>query len=83
QTARLNLQAERLLAEGKPDKALHKIRRSLELYPLQPQIIRMQQELVNDPLWWPTRSYLKRVINGEFDALGTSAAAPTPEPAPE
>ncbi|MHC4803957.1 MAG: hypothetical protein ACYTFF_17895, partial [Planctomycetota bacterium] len=83
QTARLNLQAERLLAEGKPDKALHKIRRSLELYPLQPEIIRMQQELVNDPLWWPTRSYLKRVINGEFDALGTSAAAPTPEPAPE
>ncbi|MHC4828355.1 MAG: type II secretion system protein GspD [Planctomycetota bacterium] len=83
QTARLNLQAERLLAEGKPDKALHKIRRSLELYPLQPEIIRMQQELVNDPLWWPTRSYLKRVINGEYDALGTSAAAPTPEPAPE
>jgi type IV pilus assembly protein PilQ len=83
QTARLNLQAERLLAEGRPDKALHKIRRSLELYPLQPQIIRMQQELVNDPLWWPTRSYLKRVIDGEYDALGTTAAAPTPEPAPE
>jgi type IV pilus assembly protein PilQ len=69
QTARLNLQAERLLAKGKPHKALNKIRRSLELHPQQPQVIRMQEELVNDPLWWPTRSYLDRVINGEFDAL--------------
>ena len=83
QTARLNLQAERLLAEGKPDKALHKIRRSLELFPLQPQIIRMQEQLVNDPLWWPTRSYFKRVIDGEFSALGAAAATSTLEPAPE
>jgi type IV pilus assembly protein PilQ len=83
QTARLNLQAERLLAAGRPDRALHKIRRSLELYPLQPEVIRMQQELVTDPLWWPTRSYFKRVIDGEFSALSAAAESSILEPAPE
>jgi type II secretory pathway component GspD/PulD (secretin) len=82
QTARLNIQAEWLLAHGQPDAAHHKIRRSLELLPMQPQMIRMEQKLVNDPLWWPTRSYLDRVINGEFDSLTAPASAPQPAPAP-
>jgi hypothetical protein len=43
----------------------------------------MQEQLVNDPLWWPTRSYFKRVIDGEFSALGAAAATSTLEPAPE
>jgi type IV pilus assembly protein PilQ len=83
QTARLNLQAERLLAQGRPGRALHKIRRSLELHPLQPEVIRMQQELVNDPLWWPTRSWMDRVIDGEFDALGTAAPPAVSEVEPD
>ncbi|MHC4140333.1 MAG: type II secretion system protein GspD [Planctomycetota bacterium] len=72
QTARLNLQAQQLIVDGHPDKALHKIRRSLELHPQQPEVIRMREALVNDPAWWPTRSFLQRVIDGEFDALGTT-----------
>jgi type II secretory pathway component GspD/PulD (secretin) len=80
QTARLNIQAEWLLAHDQPGPAHHRIRRSLELLPMQPQMIRMEQKLVNDPLWWPTRSYLDRVINGEFDELGAPAPAPPTAP---
>ena len=41
------------------------------------------QQLVTDPLWWPTRSYLKRIIDGEYEALDAATTIPAGEPAPE
>ncbi|MEQ9617148.1 MAG: hypothetical protein RLN60_03840 [Phycisphaerales bacterium] len=62
QTSQLNLEAERLLAQGKRDRALWVIRRSLELHAQQPEAVRIRERLVDDPLWWPTRSVLERTI---------------------
>ena len=76
QTSRLNLAAERAMREGDVDKALWNIRRSLELRPLQAEIIRMQEKLMGGPMWWPTSSVLERVINGEIVPGGRQETAP-------
>jgi len=73
QSSKLNLEAERYLADGERDRALWTIRRSLELHPLQPEIIRLHEQLVSDPQWWPTRSILERTVNAEAER---STAAP-------
>lgn len=65
QTAQLNLEAERLAAEGKTDEAMWKLRRSIELNPVQPDAIRMKERLQNGRDLWPTGSILERVIDGE------------------
>lgn len=65
QTAQLNLEAERLAAEGKTDEAMWKLRRSIELNPMQPDAIRMKERLQNGRDMWPSGSVLDRVIDGE------------------
>lgn len=67
QSSRLNLAAERLAGEGRYDEALWNVRRSLELHPFQPEAIRIRQQLVTARDWWPTRSYLQRMIDRESD----------------
>lgn len=80
QSSQLNLAAERLLNQGQPDRALWKLRRSLELHPQQSEAIRLYEQLVSEPQWWPTRSYLERVIDEEFhrelDVLPSPALMP-------
>ncbi len=66
QSACLNLAAERNAAAGDYDRALWNIRRSLELHPIQPDALRIREQLVNGPAWWPSRSYLERTIDAEF-----------------
>lgn len=66
QSACLNLTAEQEAAAGDYDRALWNIRRSLELHPIQPDALRIREQLVNGPAWWPTRSYLERTIDAEF-----------------
>ena len=57
-----------------------KLRRSLELHPQQSEAIRLYEQLVSEPQWWPTRSYLQRVIDEEFhrelDVITPSAVPP-------
>jgi len=65
QTSQLNVQAERLAAEGKTDLALHSLRRSLELNPSQPEVYKMQQELGGSNPEWTKRSLLDRIIHDE------------------
>ncbi|MCA1997942.1 MAG: hypothetical protein LDL56_12035, partial [Armatimonadetes bacterium] len=65
QTAQLNLEAERLAAEGKTDEAMWKLRRSIELNPLQPDAIRLKEQVQNSRDMWPAGSVLERVIDGD------------------
>jgi type IV pilus assembly protein PilQ len=80
QSARLNVEAERLAADGKIDAALWSVRRSLELNPTQPDAIRIRESLLSRPEVWPKRSIMERLI--EAEAAG-GAVMPLPgEPAP-
>lgn len=67
QTAQLNVEAERLAAEGKLDRAHWKLRRSLELNPHQPDALQLRERLFNEKDQWPTRSILDRVVNSEME----------------
>ncbi len=69
QTSQLNLEAERLLSDGELDRALWVIRRSLELHSAQPEAVRIREQLVNEPQWWPTRSVMERVMRETHEAL--------------
>jgi type IV pilus assembly protein PilQ len=79
--ARLNLEAQRFKADGKFYKALYRLRRSLELKPSQPELIRTRQELLGDPSWWPA-SFLDRVIFGDLEG-GDVPGEPELEPEPD
>lgn len=80
--ARLNLQAYRFMAEGKFYKALYRLRRSLELKPSQPEVIRTRQELLGDPGWWP-ESFLDRVIFGDLEGGEVPGEPELLEPEPD
>lgn len=64
-TAKLNVEAEELAREGKRDEALWKLRRSLELNPVQPDAMRQRESLEGRRDVVPSRSYLEDVIGGE------------------
>jgi type IV pilus secretin PilQ/predicted competence protein len=76
QTAQLNVQAERLAREGEYDRAMHLLRRSLELHPHQPDALRLREQLMNQTDFWPKRSLLDAMIN---DEVGVRFQAP-PQP---
>ena len=69
QTSQLNIQAERMAADGRWNEAMWALRRSLELRPAQPEAIELRERLFNQKNVWPSRSMLERVINGEVDAV--------------
>lgn len=60
-TAKLNVEANELARAGDRDKALWKIRRSLELNPNQPDAIRLREQLLAERDIWPTRSLLDQL----------------------
>jgi type IV pilus assembly protein PilQ len=67
QSMQLNLKADEYARKGEYDRAQWQLRRSLELNPAQPTVIRMLEELEEKRDRWPTRSLLERVINGEVE----------------
>lgn len=71
QTSQLNIQAERMAADGRWNEAMWALRRSLELRPAQPEAIELRERLFNQKNLWPSQSMLERVINGEVDAVST------------
>ncbi|MBL0926410.1 MAG: secretin and TonB N-terminal domain-containing protein [Phycisphaerales bacterium] len=83
QTAQLNIEAERLADQGKSDEAAHKIRRSLELNPSQPDALKLRERLTGDADRKPERSGLSEIISGEVHGRFGAPAAPAPAPAPE
>ncbi len=60
-TAKLNVEANDLARAGDPEKALWKLRRSLELNPNQPDAIRLREDLLSKHDVWPTRSLLDQL----------------------
>ncbi|MEL6497563.1 MAG: hypothetical protein AAF937_05970 [Planctomycetota bacterium] len=68
-TAMYNLEAERLFREGEYSRALHKVQRSLNLNPLQPDAIQLRERLVGEQSRSPHRSLLQEIIDGEIDAM--------------
>ncbi|MFU8828291.1 MAG: hypothetical protein ACNA8P_02550, partial [Phycisphaerales bacterium] len=77
QTAQLNVQAERLAREGEYDRAMHVLRRSLELNPHQTDALYLREQLMNQTDFWPKRSIIGTIIN---DEVGVRFQAP-PKPA--
>lgn len=65
QSQQLLVEAERLAATGNNDKALHKVRRSLELNPMQPNAIRLQERLLSREAIWPSRSLLESIYHND------------------
>lgn len=64
-SAQLNVEAEALARGGKTEEALWKLRRSLELNPVQPEAMRLREQLLGARTVWPSRSFLEEVIGGE------------------
>lgn len=63
-TAKLNVEAEELARQGKKDEALWKLRRSLELNPVQPDAMRQREALDGTRDVVPSRSFMEDVIGG-------------------
>ncbi len=93
QTAQLNLEAERLLAEGKTDEAMWKLSRSLALNPVQTDAIRLKEQAQAKRDTWPAGSILEHVIGGENGiapatpahtkpAADAAPVSPAPAPSP-
>lgn len=74
QTKQLNVEAERLAAAGETEKARWTLRRSLELQPSQPDVLRLQDEIGPARDAWPATSVLEKIIREE----SAQGAAPTP-----
>ncbi len=85
QASKLLVDADRLASEGKTEEALHRVRRSLELFPNQPDAIEMREKLMNERTVWPNRDLLHSIIHGEVeellhtDADRRSAITPAPD----
>lgn len=67
-SARLNVEAERLAAEGNSRKAMWKLRRSLQLNPVQPDALRLREQLFDKYENWPTRSILNDIFDAEYNS---------------
>ncbi|MEO1584544.1 MAG: hypothetical protein AAFR96_08225 [Planctomycetota bacterium] len=68
-TAMYNLEAERLFREGKYTRALHKVQRSLNLNPNQPDAIQLRERLIGEQSKNPHRSTLQEMIDGEIQSM--------------
>lgn len=66
QSARLNLEAERLLSEGEVKKARHRLRSSLGMFPQQAGVVRALERLDREDLWIRDLSYLNRMVDEEY-----------------
>jgi len=78
QSSALNVEAERLEAEGKIEEAIWTVQRSLQLCPTQADAIAILERLQNSSSRWPSRSALDRIIDQKAPELtaqnGTPAA---------
>ncbi len=86
-TAKLNVEAERLVQEGDTEKALWKLRRSLNLNPNQPEAIELREDLLGKQEHWPSRSILDRVMDREYETspmnMGFSPKSVVPPQTPK
>lgn len=69
QSSQLLLEARELAAKGETRKALHKVQRSLQLNPNQPDAIKLRAQITGETKDWPTRSLLDDILDREADAV--------------
>lgn len=81
-TSKLNLEAERLSREGDTERALWKLRRSLNLNPQQPEAIQLRETLLGTRKVWPSRSIIDRVLDETMDRTGFHVHTRTSEITP-
>lgn len=82
-TSKENVEAEKLLAEGKTDAALSKITRSLSKNPMQPDAIKIREQITGQPGNWPSRSMLEDILSSESKSkAGKSSSAAPAQSAP-
>lgn len=82
-TSKLNLEAERLAAEGETSRALWKLRRSLNMQQGQPEAIDLRERLLGETQSWPSRSMFERVMNralGVSEPIGSAPTDPSESP---
>lgn len=79
-TSRLNVEAEELSRSGDSQRALWKLRRSLELNPNQPDAVRQRESLQNNKDRWPTRSLLDDIIESDNKRRASGAQEPARPP---
>ncbi len=77
-TSQLNVEAEKLAAEGNNEKALWKVERSLALNPLQPEVIAMRERLTGSRTQRHERSMLNRIMDKEMRDAGKQSSAAEP-----
>ncbi len=78
-TSKENVEAEKLLAEGKTDAALLKIQQSLRKNPMQSDAIKIREQITGQPGNWPSRSMLEDILSNESKnkaGKASSSAAP-------
>lgn len=80
-TASLNVEAERLAASGDTEKAIWKLRRSLELDAHQPEALRLRERLIGEKDREPSRNILRRVIEEAVEQRGDAAMLSPSAPA--
>ncbi|HED53768.1 MAG TPA: hypothetical protein ENJ00_06165 [Phycisphaerales bacterium] len=67
-TSMYNVEAEKLIREGKYKKALFKVQQSLSLNPAQPNVIAMREHLIGRQAEWEP-SLLKEIVDGELHQM--------------
>jgi type IV pilus assembly protein PilQ len=75
-TGRLNVEAERLAAEGNNEKAMWKVERSLRLNATQVEAMELRERLGGPAARSPGRSMLEHIIHGEATGGNRRSAAP-------
>jgi type IV pilus assembly protein PilQ len=68
-TSKMNVEAERLANEGKTEKALWKINRSLSLNHNQPEAIALRERLTGNKTQWPDRSMFERILRPDAQKM--------------
>lgn len=83
-TSSLNLEAEKLARDGKPQEAMWKLNRSLTLNPRQELAQQLRERLTNEREVWPSNSTLDNIIGGEVtERLKSLKPVNVPNPTPE
>lgn len=72
-TSKLNIEAEKLAQAGDVDRALWKLRRSLNLNAVQPEAIHQRDALLGKSENWPARSILDRVLQKKINEKHSQA----------
>jgi hypothetical protein len=79
-TSQLNVEAEKLAADGQTEKALWKLERSLSLSPMQPEVIAMREKLTGTRKPLHNRSMLDNILRRKSMRPASHRGSSSPSP---